>query len=35
LFEGMEVIPMRTRFSIGHRCGRWDSNPHDVAIERF
>ena len=19
----------------GHWCGRWDSNPHDVAIEGF
>ena len=32
---GMEVISDAHRFSIGHWCGRWDSNPHDVAIEGF
>src|SRR5712691_2828197 len=25
----------RLPFGTGHWCGRWDSNPHDVAIEGF
>jgi hypothetical protein len=32
---GVKLISDAHRFSIGHWCGRWDSNPHDVAIEGF